>query len=109
MREKARGRDKAPRPDLVVHFTKRVFDEWPLKNGERVRVSTDRSSGFDFVHIRRWQPGPTGQLYATEKGIAVAVGDLPRLLKALKKVRAHARELGLQPEPKRQITRGGRK
>jgi putative DNA primase/helicase len=41
MREKARGRDKARRPDLVVHFKKRVFDEWPLKNGETVRVSTD--------------------------------------------------------------------
>jgi hypothetical protein len=33
MREKARGRDKARRPDLVVHFNKRVFDEWRLKNG----------------------------------------------------------------------------
>jgi hypothetical protein len=106
MREKARGRDKARRPDLVVHFTKRVFDEWRLKNGETVRVSTDCSSGFDLVHIRRWEGG-TGRLYPTEKGIAVAVGDLSRLLKALKNVRAHAREIALLPKPKRQTIHRG--
>lgn len=78
MREKARGRDKARRPDLVVHFDKRIFAQWPLKNGETVRVSTDRDGGFDLVHIRRWQRGSAGQLFPTEKGIAVAVGDLSR-------------------------------
>jgi hypothetical protein len=41
MREKAWRRDKARDLDHVAHFTKRVFDEWPLKNGETVRVSTD--------------------------------------------------------------------
>jgi hypothetical protein len=107
MREKARRRDRARELDHVAHFEKKIFDEWPLKNGER--VSTDRSSGFDLVHIRRWQPGPTGQLYATEKGIAIAVGDLSRLLKALKKVRAHAREIALLPKPKRQKIQRGRK
>jgi hypothetical protein len=106
MREKARGRNKARRPDLVVHFQNRVFDEWPLKNGETVRVSTDRAKGYDLVHIRRWEGG-TGRLYPTEKGIAVAVGDLSRLLKALKKVRAHAREIALLPKPKRHSIHGG--
>jgi hypothetical protein len=91
------------------HFEKRVFDQWPLKNGETVRVTTDCASGFDLVHIRRWKKGPAGQLFPTEKGIAVAVGELSRLLRALKTVRAHAREIGVLPQPKRQITRGGRK
>jgi hypothetical protein len=55
MREKARGRDKARRPDLVVHFKKRVFDEWPLQNGERVRMNTGYAAGLDLVHVRRWK------------------------------------------------------
>ena len=50
-RVKARGRDKAHRPDLWVHFTKRVFDNWPLNNGERVCLGTDYDSGYD-CHIR---------------------------------------------------------
>jgi hypothetical protein len=78
MREKARRRDKARELDHLAHFEKKIFDEWPLKNGETVRVSTDCSSGFDLVHIRRWQRGSAGQLFPTEKGIAVAVGDLSR-------------------------------
>jgi hypothetical protein len=106
MRQKAWGRDKARQPNLMVHFTKRVFDEWPLKNGETVRVSTDRSSGFDLVHIRRWEGG-SGRLYPTEKGIAIQIKDLPRLLKALKQVRAHAREIALLPKPKRHSIHGG--
>jgi hypothetical protein len=39
MREKARRRDKARELDHLAHFTKKVFDEWRLKNGETVRVS----------------------------------------------------------------------
>src|ERR1700730_14355670 len=102
MRKKARARDGLGEPvDMTRHFKKRVFDEWRLKNGETVRVSTDRDAGFDLVHVRRWEGG-AGALYPTEKGIAVAVSDLSRLLKALKKVRAHAREIGLLPKAKPQ-------
>jgi hypothetical protein len=105
MGKKPRAWDEAGHP--IPHFKKK--DEWRLKNGETVRVSTDRSSGLDLVHIRRWQRGPTGQLYPTQKGIAVAVGDLSRLLKALKEVRAHAREIALLPKPERQSIHRGRK
>jgi hypothetical protein len=85
-----------------VHFKKKmVFGEWRLQNGETVRVTTDRSNGFDLIHIRRWEGGP-GRLHPTEKGIAIAVGDLPRLRKALKEVAAYAREIGLLPAVKHQ-------
>jgi hypothetical protein len=84
-----------------AHFKMRVFDEWRLKSGETVRVSTDYSKFLDLVHVRRWERGKTGQLYPTEKGIAIQIGHLERLLKALKRVRAHAREIGLLPKPKR--------
>jgi hypothetical protein len=87
----------------------RVFDEWRLKDGETVRVSTDHSKFLDLVHVRRWERGETGQLYPTEKGIAIQIGHLNRLLKALKQVRAHAREIALLPQPKRQSTHRGRK
>jgi hypothetical protein len=108
MGKKPRAWDEAGHPvSPIPHFKKKVFDEWPLKNGETVRVSTDCSSGFDLVHIRRRQRGPTGQLYPTEKGIAVQIGHLQRLLKALKQVRAHAREIALLPKLKRQSIHRG--
>jgi|ERR1700730_19014774 hypothetical protein len=104
---------KKPRaPDGVrqsVHCNKRIFDEWPLKNGERVCVGTDHDAGYDLVHIRRYRRAPNRKLYPTEKGIAIAVRDLPRLLKALKQVRAHAREIAVLPKPKRQSIHRGRK
>jgi hypothetical protein len=65
MRKKARARDGLGEPvDMTRHFKKRVFDEWRLKNGETVRVSTDRDAGFDLVHVRRWEGG-AGALYPT--------------------------------------------
>jgi hypothetical protein len=79
------------------HFNKKIFDEWPLKNGEIVRVSIDYASGYDLVHIRRCRPGPNGELYPTQKGMAIQIGHLGRLLKALRAISAHAREIGLLP------------
>jgi Transcriptional Coactivator p15 (PC4) len=84
----------------VTHFKEKIFHEWPLKNGETMRVSIDNYEGYDLVHIRRWQRAPNGQLYPTEKGAAIGIGQLPRVLKALRKVRAHARKMGLLPPPR---------
>jgi hypothetical protein len=107
MAKKARKRDAAVHQ--IQHLKKRVFDEWPLKNGETVRVGTDYDGGYDLVHIRRYRRAPNRKLYPIEKGIAIAVRDLPRLLKALKQVRVHAREIVLLPKPKRQSIHRGRK
>jgi hypothetical protein len=110
MRKKAQPRDEAGHPvHPIPHFKKKVFDEWPLKNGDTVCVGTDYDAGYDLVHIRRYRRGSNGKLYPTEKGIAVAVGDLSRLLKALKQIRDHAREIALLPKPKRQSIHGGRR
>jgi hypothetical protein len=97
MGKKARPTDNGPA--APAHFKNTVFDEWPLQNGETVRVSTGYKSFLDLVHVRRWQRGPRGQLYPTEKGIAIQIGHLQRLLKALRKVRKHARELGILSSP----------
>jgi hypothetical protein len=97
----------------VPHFKKETFDQWPLKNGEIVRVSIDYASGYDLVHIRRCRRGPNGELYPTQKGVAIQIGHLGRSLKALRAIRAHARAIGLLPEAAtkrgRSSTRRGRK
>jgi hypothetical protein len=109
MAQKAQRRDRARGPVHGTHFEEKTFDHWPLKNGETVRVSIDYDCGYDLVHIRRYRRAPNRKLYPTEKGIAIAVRDLPRLLKALKQVRVHAREIVLLPKPKRQSIHRGRK
>jgi hypothetical protein len=53
MGKKARPTDNGPA--APAHFKNTVFDEWPLQNGETVRVSTDWDAGFDLVHVRRWK------------------------------------------------------
>jgi hypothetical protein len=96
MTQKAR-RERAREPVHGTHFEEKTVDHWPLKNGEIVRVSVNYFAGYDLVHIRLWQRGPNGQLYPTEKGAAIGIGQLPRVLKALTAVRTHAREIGLLP------------
>lgn len=81
----------------MTHFEEKIFDEWALKNGDRMRVSVNYFAGYDLVHVRLWQRGPNGRLYPTEKGAAIAADQLPRVLKALKRVRAHARKIGVLP------------
>jgi hypothetical protein len=87
MRQKARKLDRAREPVRVTHFEETIFDEWPLKN--------------DRVHIRCWRRGTNGRLYATEKGAAIPIDKLSRLLRALKAIRAHARKIGVLPPPSR--------
>ena len=94
------------------HFNKKVFDEWPLKNGDTMRVSVGNYKGHDLVHVRRCRRGPNGELYPTLKGVAIQIGHLGRLLKALRAVREHARAIGLLPEAtkrRQSATRRGRK
>jgi hypothetical protein len=81
---------------MPVHFNKKTFDEWPLEDGDTLRVSIEYFKGHDFVHVRRWRRGPNGA-YATKKGAAIDIDKLPRLLRGLKSVREHAREIGLLP------------
>jgi hypothetical protein len=81
----------------MARFKKETIDEWPLNGGDMMRVSIDHFGGQNLVHIRRWQQGPNGQQYPTKKGAAIAIRKLPRLLKALRNARAHARKIGLLP------------
>ena len=68
MGKKARVRNGGREPvQQTHHFKNTLFDEWRLKNGETVRVSIDNYRGHDLVHVRRWQRGPTGQLYPTRR------------------------------------------
>jgi hypothetical protein len=100
--QKARRRDGAREPvQKTRHFEEKIFDEWPLKNGDRMRVSVNYFAGYDIVHIRCWQRRPNGRLYPTEKGAAIGIGQLPRVLKALRTVRTRAREIGLLPPSSR--------
>jgi hypothetical protein len=96
MRQKARRRDEAREPNHVAHFEKKIFDEWPLENGDTMRVSTEYYAGHDLVHVRRWRRGPNGP-YATKKGAAIRIDQVRRLMKALKAIRAHARKIGVLP------------
>jgi hypothetical protein len=82
---------------MPVHFNKKTFDEWPLQNGDTMRVSIEYFEGHDFVHVRRLKRGR----YYTKKGAAIDIDKLPRLLRALKSVREHAREIGLLPPASR--------
>jgi hypothetical protein len=101
MAKKAWRRDGAREPVHVTHFKKEIIDEWPLKNSEIVRVSIDYDCGYDPVHIRRCRRGPNGELYPTQKGVAIQIGHLRFLLKALREVRAHAEKIGVLPPPSR--------
>src|ERR1700730_10049601 len=96
MTQKAR-RERAREPVHGTHFEEKTFDHWPLKNGNRMRVSVEYFAGYDRVHIRRCRRGRNGELYPTQKGVAIQIGHLGRLLKALRAVRAHARKIGVLP------------
>jgi hypothetical protein len=112
MAQKARRRHRPGEPVNMSHFEDKIVDEWPLPDGKRMRVSTTHFSGHDLLHIRRWRQGAKGQLFATNEGATIRIHHVPRLLKALRRVRAHARSIGLLPEAakrQRSATRRGRK
>jgi hypothetical protein len=82
----------------VPHFKKKVFAEWPLKNGKWMRVHIEYFAGHDLIHVRRWRRAPDGQFFATAEGATIEPNRVTRLIKALRKVRAHARKIGVLPE-----------
>lgn len=97
MGQKARRRDGAREPVSVTTFKKKIFDEWPLHDGATMGVSVDHYGGRDLVHVRRRVRGPNGQLFPTEKGATIRIGQVSRLVKALKTIREHARKIGVLP------------
>jgi hypothetical protein len=98
MRPKRWRRDRTREPVHVTHFEETIFDEWLLEDGYTMRVSAIYFARRDRVHIRRWRRGANG---ATKEGATITIDQLPRLLRALKSVRAHARQIGLLPPPSR--------
>jgi Transcriptional Coactivator p15 (PC4) len=84
-----------------LQFKKKIFGEWSLNKGEIMRVSVENFKGRLLVHVRNWRHGANGELYPTPKGATITIDKLPRLLRALRSVRAHAREIGLLAPPSR--------
>ena len=75
MTQKARRRDRARKPVQVTHFEEKIFYEWPLKNGDRMRVSVGYFAGHDIVHIRRYPCGIERQAGGFRAGADQAAPD----------------------------------
>jgi dihydroxyacetone kinase len=77
-------------PIQIAKFWKSV-----RSHNEHVRVGIGEHKGHVLINIRVWQTGTDGIDRPTHKGIALAVGKLPELHKAITKAMEKARELGL--------------
>jgi hypothetical protein len=65
---------------------------------ESVRVELSQYEGRALINVRVWTTGTDGIDRPTSKGVAMGVGRLPELAKALAKAEVKARELGLIEE-----------
>jgi Transcriptional Coactivator p15 (PC4) len=101
MKKSKRSPDGLTGVRKIRHFEKKIFGEWPLKNGEWMRVSVENYEGYDLVQVRRWARDSEGEPRPTRKGIAIGINQLRRVLRALQSVLEHAREIGLLAPPSR--------
>jgi hypothetical protein len=71
------------------------------RRNESVRISLSEYEGHPLINVRVFCTGTDGIDRPTQKGVAMAIGKLPELARALVKAEARARELGLleQEEP----------
>jgi Transcriptional Coactivator p15 (PC4) len=78
-----------PEPVPIAKF-------WKSRNRtEHVRVDLSEYQGRPLINVRVWQTGSDGIDRPTKRGIAMAVRNLPELVRALVKAEAKARELNL--------------
>jgi transcriptional coactivator p15 (PC4) len=89
----------APRATLAVPLTVAKFWKNRRRN-ESVHVTLSEYEGHPLINVRVYATGTDGIDRPTPKGIALGVGKLPELARAIAKAEAHAREIGL-------ITGGG--
>lgn len=83
------ARPALPEPVEIAKFWKN------LRRAESVHVTLSEYEGHVLINVRIYCTGADGIDRPTPKGIAMAVGKLPTLAKALAMAEAKARELGL--------------
>ena len=64
---------------------------------EAVHIALREYGGNCLIDIRIWRTAANGIDYPSTKGLALSVGKLKELVRALVKAEAAARELGLLP------------
>jgi hypothetical protein len=62
---------------------------------ESLHVSLSEYEGHALINVRLYATGTDGIDRPTKKGVAMSIGKLPELARALAKAEATARELGL--------------
>ena len=65
------------------------------RRNESVHVTLSEYEGHCLINVRVYCTGTDGIDRPTPKGVAMAIGKLPELARALIKAEAKARELGL--------------
>lgn len=83
------ARPALPEPVIVARFWKN------RRRAESVHVTLSEYEGHVLINVRIYCTGADGIDRPTPKGIAMAVGKLPTLAKALATAETKARELGL--------------
>jgi hypothetical protein len=70
------------------------------RRSESVHVTLSEYEGHNLINVRVYATGADGIDRPTTKGVAMGIGKLPELARALAKAEAKARELGLlEAEP----------
>jgi hypothetical protein len=82
------GKNKRDRENDIVA-------EWPANSREMLRVSIGPYKSAWRLDIRKWFTDNDGELKPGNKGISLAIKDLPRLADALASALSVARERGL--------------
>jgi hypothetical protein len=78
-----------PEPVIISKFWKN------RRRNESVRVSLSEYKGHSIIDVRVFATGTDGIDRPTPKGVAMGIGRLSELAKALVKAETKARELGL--------------
>jgi hypothetical protein len=68
------------------------------RRNESIHVSLSEYEGHVLINVRTYATGTDGIDRPTPKGVAMGVGKLPELAKALNKALAKALELNLIPD-----------
>ena len=61
----------------------RTLQEWPLANGEVLRLRLCSYKSRDYLDLRRWYTDAAGELKPTPKGVRINVELAPELVELL--------------------------
>jgi Transcriptional Coactivator p15 (PC4) len=76
-----------------------IVGEWPIGRHEHLRVSVELFNGVWLVNCRKWFEAENGELRPGKQGIALGVKQLPRLVEAMGRALASARQRKLIDDP----------